>query len=174
MKRVVVSRFYAFAFGGLVSLMLVACGGSTTTPSTSAPATAQSDAVTAQPAEATSAQSQGDVTITSVLLKRDDGSGAAGDTVEKFVATDRKQYFEATTSSTLGPGTKVRWVFTAVDTTAGKDIKVQEVTVDVLLGNSLTANVSLPNDWPTGKYRADIYINDTLAKSVDYTVDSAS
>ena len=57
---------------------------------------------------------------------------------------------------------------------AVKNIKVQEATVDVLAGNKLTSYVSLPNDWPTGKYRADIYLNDKLLKSVDYTVDAAS
>jgi hypothetical protein len=166
MKRVKASRIYAAVFGGLVALSLVACGGGST-QSANPPATAQ-------PGAAAPADSQGNVTITDVVLKRDDGSGAAGDTVDKFVATDHKQFFEATTSAALGPGSKVRWVFTAVDTTAGKDKKVQEVTLDVLLGNKLTANVSLPNDWPTGKYRADIYINDKLTKSLDYTVDPAS
>ena len=174
MKRVEVNRAFAGVFGGLVTLLLVACGSSPSTPAASAPTAAQTDASSAQPTTAAATASQGDVTIESVVLKRDNGSGEGGDTVEKFISTDRKHFFEAKTSAALGPGTKVRWVFTAVDTTAGKNIKVQEVTVNVLLGNTLTANVSLPNDWPTGKYRADIYINDKLTKSLDYTVDPAS
>ena len=173
MRKSLVSRVGLVMFGGLVSFILAACGGSSTA-APAAPATSAPAAPTAAPTDSSSSQSQSDVTITDVKLMRDNGSGEAGDAVEKFLATDHKQYFEATTSSMLGPGSKVRWVFTAIDTTAGKNIKVQEATVDVLAGNKLTSYVSLPNDWPTGKYHADIYLNDKLLKSVDYTVDAAS
>ncbi len=149
MARHTMDRRLVTVCGVLVILFLAACGGSP------------------------SAGDQGGATITKVTLKRDNGSGEPGDAVDKFLPSDRIQFFEAELSSMLGPGTKVHWVFTAVDTTAGKDIKVAEADVDVLAGNKLSANVSLENDWPTGKYRADIFINGKLIKSVDYTVEGA-
>lgn len=154
MAQHTVNRACTFICGVLVILFVAACGSS---PSTSAPT-----------------GDQGNVTITKVVLQRDNGNGEAGDVVDKFHETDRSQFFDAETSSMLGPGSKVHWIFTAVDTTAGKDIKVVETDVNVLVGNHLTAHVSLPNNWPTGTYRADIYINGNLVKSYSYTIDAAS
>jgi hypothetical protein len=67
---------------------------------------------------------------------------------------------------------KVKWVFTAVDTTAGKNRQIQEVEFDAtdFKGNTLTSFCELPRDWPTGKYKGDIYINGKLVKTFEYTV----
>ena len=61
-------------------------------------------------------------------------------------------------------------VWTAVDTSAGQNVEVAQKEFTGMAVNSIKAQVELPSDWPTGKYRLDIYLNDALGKSVDFTV----
>jgi hypothetical protein len=128
----------------------------------------------AKPAETsanTDAGSNAMVTVVSTKLMKDNGSGAAGDEVKAFKAADHKQYFDVQLSDFLKAGTEVKWVFTAVDTTAGKDIKITEVNTTVVIGNKLTAFLTLDKDFPTGTYRGDILIDGKPLGSIDYTVE---
>lgn len=111
------------------------------------------------------------VKIDSYKLMQDNSSGAAGDEVKSFKAADHKQYFDVQLSDFLKTGSVVKWVFTAVDTSAGKDITITEVNTKVVVGNHLTANLSLDKDFPTGKYKADISIDGKPLGSLDYTVE---
>jgi hypothetical protein len=108
--------------------------------------------------------------IDSVTLARDDGSGNPGETVTSFKPTDH--IFYATVNlNHLETGLKVKLSWIAVDA-AGQapNTTVAEKEFTGLVGNVIDGNVSLPNDWPTGKYRLDIYLNDKLAQSVDFNV----
>jgi hypothetical protein len=113
----------------------------------------------------------GHIEVESVKLMRDDGSGEPGDVVQSFASTDRKIHFEVRLTDFVEAGTRVKWVFTAVDTTDGKNLEFQTIDSDITTsGNSLFANLELPNDWPTGSYKADVYVDDQLLTTVDYTV----
>jgi hypothetical protein len=37
--------------------------------------------------------------------------------------------------------------------------------------NKVRGHLTLPKDWPTGKYRVEVYINDGLDKTIDYTIE---
>lgn len=114
--------------------------------------------------------SSGPVTVESVTLNKDDGSGKAGDVVTSFSPTDHN-FYTVVKLNRLDVGLKVKLSWVAVDA-AGQTANtvVAEKEFSALVGNEIDGNVSLPNDWPTGKYRLNIYLNDTLAKSVDFTV----
>ena len=159
---------------GVLSVFLAGCGGgATATPSaTSAPAATAASA-TDQPANTDKGAGNEGVTIQSIVMKRDNGNNEAGDTVTQFLSTDRIQYFEVGTSRLLDPGTKVKWSFVAVKTDAGNDIAIKDVTTDVLVGNQLTAHISLPRDWPVGSYKVDLFFNEKLVKTIDYEVVAA-
>ncbi len=108
--------------------------------------------------------------IDSVTLNKDDGSGNAGEAVTSFSPTDHV-FYTVVTLNRIETGLKVKLSWIAVDAdgqTPNTVIIEKEFTG--LAVNVITGNVSLPNDWPTGKYRLDIYLNDSLAKSVDFTV----
>ncbi len=172
-------RVIACLSAGVMSLMLAACGGdAASAPAATAKPAATAVAATDQPAKTDKAagdKAAGNegVTIKSIVLKRDNGNNEAGDTVDQFLATDRTQYFEAETSRLLDAGTKVKWSFTAVKTTSGNDILIKDVTTDVLVANQLSAHISLPNDWPVGSYKVDVYFNDNLIKTLNYEVVAA-
>jgi hypothetical protein len=112
----------------------------------------------------------GEVKVNSFKLYIDDGSGEPGDEVSAFKPTDRIQHFEVNLDSMLKNGTVIKWVFTAVDTSAGQDIAITEVETTVLIGNNLTAQLEMDQDFPTGSYRADVYIDGTLLQGFEYKV----
>lgn len=64
---------------------------------------------------------------------------------------------------------KIRYEWIAVDAAAMKNYKILEKSLSGLF-NSSHFQASLPNNWPSGKYRADIYLNGKLAKSVPATI----
>ena len=149
----------------LLTLVLaaLACSGGTTATE-KAPAEQN-------PPEATSASVQeGKIGVASIALMRDDGSGEPGDVVQSFTPADRKMHFEVKTTGLLSPGSKVKWVFTAVDTTEGKNLQITTVETDVLVANDLTATLTLDRDWPVGTYKADVTINGEPLTIVNFTV----
>jgi hypothetical protein len=67
-------------------------------------------------------------------------------------------------------GLTAKVVWTAVDTSAGQDIEVAQKEFTGVVANQIKAQVELPNEWPTGTYKLDVYLNGSLAKTVDFTV----
>ncbi|HZY45873.1 MAG TPA: hypothetical protein VFF70_14125 [Anaerolineae bacterium] len=72
--------------------------------------------------------------------------------------------------SRIETGLTAKVVWTAVDTSAGQNIEVAQKEFTSLAVNVIQAQVELPQDWPTGKYKLDVYLNGTLAKTVEFTV----
>ena len=61
-------------------------------------------------------------------------------------------------------------VWTAVDTDAGQDIEVASKEFTSLAANIINAQVALPQDWPAGSYKLDIYLNGTLANTTEFAI----
>ena len=168
---------------GIVATVLIvavsACSGSAPTQAanannTAVPQAANNTAVSQAQATTASntANSSGTATIASSTLMQDNGSGAAGNEVKSFKPTDHAQYFKVQLNGNVNVGSKVNWIFTAVDTTAGKDIKIADlnVTADVA-ANILSGKTTLDKDFPVGKYKADISVDGAPLGTIEYTVD---
>lgn len=68
-------------------------------------------------------------------------------------------------------GTKVRGVWTVVDAGGEKNFKLPEKELVLQnIQNTVDFTVTLPQEWPTGKYKFEVFINDTLEKTVDFTI----
>lgn len=116
-------------------------------------------------------ESSNNVVIKDVHLYRDNGSGEPGDEVTSFKPSDRILHFEIDADN-LPSGETVKWVFIAVDTSSGQNITITEIETDELLaGNQIFAQLSLPNDWPTGTYRADVYVGTEHIYTLDYSIE---
>ena len=109
------------------------------------------------------------IKINSVTLARDDGSGNAGETVTQFSPTDHT-FYAVVTLNRIETGLKVKLTWVAVDAGGQTNKTIDSAEFTSLAANTVNGKISLPNDWPTGKYRLDIYLNDTLQQSVDFTV----
>ena len=95
-----------------------------------------------------------------------------GDEVKTFSPSDRTVYAVATLSE-LKAGTKVKFTWYAADVEGQtKDTKVQDIEYTTgSLENKVSAHLTLPKDWPKGKYRVETEINGRPDKSVEYTVE---
>ena len=159
---------FALVVLSTLALSALACGASTTgTPTT---VLENTPVIQEEPAANEPGLSEA-VAIESFKIFRDNGSGEPGEEVDSFLPTDHVQHFEAETAEMLSSGSVVKWVFTAVDTTAGADLPITEVETTVLVANTLNAQLSLEEDFPVGTYSADIYVDNVLIDSFQYTVE---
>jgi hypothetical protein len=66
--------------------------------------------------------------------------------------------------------TKVKAVWTAVEV-AGNDPNTQIDEAEMEYGSgSVTFNLTNNGDWPTGKYKVEIYLNDKLDRTLEFSV----
>ena len=141
----------------LLAVILAACSGS-------------SDPTTAAPAATTAPAADAEIKIDSFKLMKDNGSGAAGDEVKSFKPSDHVQYFDIQLTAFMKTGAVAKLVFTSVDTAAGKDVKITETDINVVVGNKLTANLKLEKDFPVGSYKIDVLVDGKPIGTVNYTV----
>ena len=113
--------------------------------------------------------SSGPVKIQSITLARDDGSGNAGETVTNFSPTDHT-FYATITLDHIETGLKVKLTWVAVDANGVTNQTIDSSEFTSLAANVVNGKLSLPHDWPTGKYRLDVYLNDSLQQSVNFNV----
>jgi len=108
------------------------------------------------------------VAIDSVEFLRDNG-GQPGEPITTLSPSDQKFHILAKLNH-IERNLKVRLVWNAVDTTAGKNIEIAAADFEGLAANQVTGEFSLPRDWPVGAYRLDIFLNGVLTKTVPMMV----
>lgn len=69
-------------------------------------------------------------------------------------------------------GTLLKSVWTAVDAGGEQNFEIGSKTLTLTDARNYTADytVELPKPWPVGKYKFELYINDKLEKTVNFTV----
>lgn len=114
-----------------------------------------------------------EIALVDMALLKDD-NGKPGSFVAAFKPEDRKMHFEVKTLGSL-PGEKksmdVKWEFVFLG--GGKRVPVHTVsnTIDVKPNLTLTAELSLPRDWPVGQYEAVVYLDGEKANTFKYEVE---
>ena len=95
-------------------------------------------------------------------------SDSAG-TAETTTYTPDQTFYLAADLANAPSDTKVKAVWYAVDD-AGTATKLAEKEI-VGSGTPLIFNASNSNAWPTGNYRVELYLNDKLDKTLDFSVE---
>lgn len=98
-----------------------------------------------------------------------DGSSASGVTTT-FKPTDT--FYTAVNLTNPKATTKVKATLTAVQTADGTTNRVVTET-ELTTSNSenfLNFKFTLPNPWPTGKYKVDLLLDGAAAKTLDFEV----
>src|ERR1041384_5701685 len=70
-------------------------------------------------------------------------------------------------------GTQVRFSWIAVDV-AGEERGSKIKDIDYTTGameNIVRAHLTLPQDWPAGQYKVEVYLNGNLEQTIEYTVE---
>ena len=111
----------------------------------------------------------GDLVVDRVYMARN-YPAAAADITTNFAANDRVIHCIAELNQAQA-GTLVRFVWKTVSVGSSQNEAFKTVDYTTKAGESrVHGNLSLPNDWPRGTYKVEIYINNALAKSVNYSI----
>lgn len=97
-------------------------------------------------------------------------NGKPGEPTMSFLPGDRTIYC-VLDLNVARAGTQVRFVWKTVEIDGSRNEEIKTVEyVTKPLEDKVQGNLSLPRDWPTGTYKVEVYLNGTLAKTINYRV----
>jgi hypothetical protein len=109
--------------------------------------------------------------IKEIYMAKDDGNGKPGDHTSTFEPGDHTIHCVATLNeSKAGTDMKFSWWIVDADGTQNKKIKDIDYSTKTL-ENVIHGHLTLPQDWPKGKYKVQVYVNGDLDKTENYTVE---
>ena len=109
--------------------------------------------------------------IKEIHMAKDDGNGAPGDETESFKPGDRTVHCVATLKEAKA-GTQMKFAWWIVDAEGSKNQKIKEIDYSTKpLENVVHGHLTLPQDWPAGKYKCQVSVNGDLDKTVNYVVE---
>lgn len=109
--------------------------------------------------------------VRSVELARDYQNGKAVDVTTSFSPTDNPLHCVVTLNN-APDDTRVKVAWTAVEAGDGeyRDQMIDETELETGSG-VLDFTLSNNGEWPTGKYKVDVYLNDELNQSAEFLVE---
>ena len=108
--------------------------------------------------------------IKDIHMAKDDGNGSPGEETDTFEPGDRTIHC-VTTLKEAKSGTGMRFAWWIVDADGSQNQKVKDIDYTTrALENVVHAHLTLPQDWPTGKYKVQVYVNGDLDRTAFYTV----
>ena len=111
------------------------------------------------------------VAITRAYMARDNGNEEPGDEVESFSPSDRTVHVMVELDH-AAEGTQVTFDWIVVDAGGLKDRSIKKLDYTTkALESKVHAHLTVPQDWPEGDFKVDIYLNDQLARSIAYKVE---
>ena len=108
--------------------------------------------------------------IKEIHMAKDDGDGAPGTETDSFAPGDRTIHCVATLREAKS-GTQMKFSWWIVDAAGSKDEKIKDIDYTTgALENVIHGHLTLPKDWPIGKYKVQVYVNGELDKTVSYNI----
>ena len=102
------------------------------------------------------------------MAKDDDGS--PGEETDSFAPGDRTVHCVATLKEAKS-GTKLKFSWWIVDADGTQNQKLKEIDYTTkALENVVNGHLTLPQNWPAGKYKVEVYVNGELDRTALYTV----
>lgn len=108
--------------------------------------------------------------IKEMHMAKDDGSGAPGDETDTFAPGDRTVHCVATLKEAKS-GTQMKFSWWIVDADGTQNQKIKEIDYKTrALENVVHGHLTLPQDWPAGKFKVEVSINGAPDKTAFYSV----
>ena len=108
--------------------------------------------------------------ISDLHMAKDDGNGDPGDETNMFSPGDRTIHCVAKLAEAKA-GTKMKFSWFIVDAGGSKNEKIKDIDYTTgALENIVHAHLTLPKDWPSGKYKVDVFVNGNLENTAQYSV----
>ncbi|MBC8031886.1 MAG: hypothetical protein H7Z16_17520 [Pyrinomonadaceae bacterium] len=109
--------------------------------------------------------------IKEIHMAKDDGSGKPGDKTSSFEPGDRKIHSVATLKEPK-PGTEMKFSWWIVDAGGAKDQKIKDIDYTTGPDEQLIhGHLIYPINWPSGKYKVQVYVNGDLDRTIGYTIE---
>jgi hypothetical protein len=99
-----------------------------------------------------------------------DNNGEPGDQTNTFAPGDHTVHCMVTLKEAK-EGTRMKFAWTMVDAGDSKNEKIKDI--EYTTGpkeNIVHGHLTAPRDWPTGKYKCEVFVNDKSEKTIDYYV----
>ena len=110
------------------------------------------------------------VAIKEIHMAKDDGNGAPGDETDTFDPGDRTIHC-VTVLKEPKAGTRMRFAWWIVDAEGKQNQKVKEIDYTTKAADQMVhGHLALPQDWPSGKYKVQVYVNGDLDKTAFFSV----
>ena len=151
-------RHSAWLAAGLLLFVVLACNlGKKST----------NDSTNRTEGSATSATSTG--ALEDLHMAKDKG-GDPGDETNAFSPGDRTIHCVAKLAEAK-TGTNMKFSWFIVDAGGSKNEKIKDIDYTTgALENIVHGHLTLPKDWPVGKYKVDVFVNGNLEKTAQYSV----
>jgi len=108
---------------------------------------------------------------TEIHMAKDDGNEMPGKAATTFSVKDRTIHCVSTLNEAK-EGTKVSFGWSAVDVKGLPAQKIKDLDYTTKEKEDIVhSHLTAPQDWPEGKYKCEITINDTLDRAVDFTIE---
>lgn len=159
----------AWLAAGLCLFVILACNLGKKSANVSTNSANNNAANDKQSTSSTGTSSSGD-SISDIHMAKDDGSGQPGDEATSFAPGDHTIHCVATLK-TAKSGTQMKFSWWVVDADGTKNQKIKDIDYTTkALENVVHGHLTLPQDWPKGSYKVDVYVNGNLDKSLHYSV----
>jgi hypothetical protein len=112
----------------------------------------------------------GSIRVDEFLVERSLGQGRF-EAAPRPRPNDRNILFSTRAEGSRTDGARLTWIFRAIETAGGAGEVVRaEVARQYIENTPLEFDVSLPRDWPVGRYRLDLLIDNQPAASHEITI----
>lgn len=120
--------------------------------------------------ETPSPEATGSGVIEEIRMARDDGNGDPGEETDTFSSSDRTIHCVVRLAEAKSK-TKLKFSWWIVEAEGSENQKIKDIEYTTrALENVVHAHLTLPQDWPKGKYKVEVYVNGNLEGTVGYTV----
>ncbi|MFN2511804.1 MAG: hypothetical protein ABR568_10220 [Pyrinomonadaceae bacterium] len=108
--------------------------------------------------------------IAELHMAKDNGKGDPGDQTNVFSPGDRTIHCVAKLDA-ANAGTKMKFSWFIVDAGGSKNEKIKDIDYTTRAQENIVhGHLTLPQDWPSGKYRVEVSVNGNLEKTAQYSV----
>jgi len=158
----------AWLAAGLLVFVVLACNLSKNSNNSNSNSTSNSN--NSNSSSSTDSDLGSGQAIEEIHMAKDNGKGGPGDETFNFEPGDRTIHC-VTTLKAAKSGTKMRFSWWIVDADGTKNQKIKDIEYSTReREDTVHAHLTLPQDWPIGKYKVQVYVNGDLDRTLSYNV----
>jgi hypothetical protein len=118
----------------------------------------------------TETEASSESAIKEIHMAKDDGNGQPGAHTSVYAPGEHTIQCVATLKEAKA-GTEMKFSWWIVDADDSRNQKIKDIDYRTkTLENVVHGHLTLPKDWPKGRYKVQLYVNGNLDKTVPYAV----